>query len=262
VAVVGLGGVGSWAVEALARCGVAELVLIDLDHVAESNINRQVQALGSTLGMAQGAGAAHARIVRHPSRLPGACDRGVRVGRQLARAAALPVDAVIDACDQSHAKLALARWALDSGSAYACVGAAGGKREAQRVEVADLVDVTHDPLLASLRQRLRKALALVGATDARRASTGDRALGVRCVFSRETVATPPDAACAPEDGLNCARLRLRGHGHCGLRPGGRWRGDAPARAASHWRLSYFMLECLELYRTAGNPGFRCSRVAG
>ncbi|MFM2330303.1 MAG: hypothetical protein RLZZ494_2406, partial [Pseudomonadota bacterium] len=53
LAVVGVGGVGSWAVEALARCGVAELVLIDLDQVAESNINRQVQALGATLGQAK-----------------------------------------------------------------------------------------------------------------------------------------------------------------------------------------------------------------
>ncbi|HJV96882.1 MAG TPA: ThiF family adenylyltransferase, partial [Albitalea sp.] len=53
VAVVGLGGVGSWAVEALARSGVAALTLIDLDHIAESNINRQVQALGATLGQAK-----------------------------------------------------------------------------------------------------------------------------------------------------------------------------------------------------------------
>jgi len=202
VAVVGLGGVGSWAVEALARSGVAELVLVDLDHVAESNINRQVQALGSTLGMAK----AQALRTRVSDIHPGCRVHAIEEFASADNWPALlpvPVDAVIDACDQSHAKLALARWALDSGSAYACVGAAGGKREAQRVEVADLVDVTHDPLLASLRQRLRKALALVGATDARRASTGDRALGVRCVFSRETVATPPDAACAPEDGLNC-----------------------------------------------------------
>ncbi len=53
VAIVGVGGVGSWAAEALARCGVAALTLIDLDHVAESNINRQVQALGATLGQAK-----------------------------------------------------------------------------------------------------------------------------------------------------------------------------------------------------------------
>ncbi|MDE1948984.1 MAG: ThiF family adenylyltransferase, partial [Burkholderiales bacterium] len=53
-AVVGLGGVGSWSVEALARCGVARLVLIDFDQVAESNLNRQVQALGRTVGQAKG----------------------------------------------------------------------------------------------------------------------------------------------------------------------------------------------------------------
>ena len=52
-AVVGLGGVGSWVVEALARSGVAGLTLIDLDQVAESNINRQVQAVGATIGMAK-----------------------------------------------------------------------------------------------------------------------------------------------------------------------------------------------------------------
>jgi len=53
VAVVGVGGVGSWTAEALARSGVAALTLVDLDHVSESNVNRQVQALGSTLGMAK-----------------------------------------------------------------------------------------------------------------------------------------------------------------------------------------------------------------
>ena len=53
VAVVGIGGVGSWAAEALARSGVGRLTLIDMDHVAESNINRQVHALTSTVGMAK-----------------------------------------------------------------------------------------------------------------------------------------------------------------------------------------------------------------
>ena len=66
VAVVGLGGVGSWAVEALARSGVAELVLIDLDHVAESNINRQVQALGGTLGMSKAEALARRVADIHP----------------------------------------------------------------------------------------------------------------------------------------------------------------------------------------------------
>jgi tRNA A37 threonylcarbamoyladenosine dehydratase len=103
-----------------------------------------------------------------------------------------PVDAVVDACDQGQAKLALARWALDGGVPLVVAGAAGGKREPQRLEVADLAEVTHDPLLATLRQRLRK----LGA-----ARSG--AIGLRCVFSREPVAPPADAACASDGSLNC-----------------------------------------------------------
>ena len=194
VAVVGLGGVGSWAVEALARSGVARLVLIDLDHVAESNINRQVQALGSTLGMAK-ALALQQRIADiHPG-----CE--VLVVDDFAGPGNWPgllpaaIDVLIDACDQSAAKLALAAWALASGMPAVCVGAAGGKQLAQAVDVADLAAVTHDPLLAGLRQRLRKQGA---------PRTG--AMGLSCVFSRESVAAPTasaDAACATDGSLNC-----------------------------------------------------------
>jgi tRNA threonylcarbamoyladenosine dehydratase len=98
------------------------------------------------------------------------------------------VDAVIDACDQSHAKLALARWALQSGARLVIVGAAGGKHRAQAVEVAPLLEVTHDPLLAGLRQRLRRA---VPAPWAKRA--------LRCVFSREAVA-PAAPSCEAGEG--------------------------------------------------------------
>jgi tRNA A37 threonylcarbamoyladenosine dehydratase len=192
VAVVGLGGVGSWAVEALARSGVARLVLIDLDHVAESNINRQVQALGGTVGMAK-AEALRQRIADiHPG-----CD--VVTVEEFAGPdnwpALLPcaVDGLIDACDQSAAKLTLAQWGLSSGTPVVCVGAAGGKQQAQLVELADLAEVTHDPLLASLRQRMRKAGA---ARNGR--------IGVSCVFSRESVAMPVgDDACAADGSLNC-----------------------------------------------------------
>jgi tRNA A37 threonylcarbamoyladenosine dehydratase len=191
VAVVGLGGVGSWAVEALARSGVARLVLIDLDQVAESNINRQVQALGSTVGMAK-VQALRQRIADiHPG-----CD--VHVVEEFAGPANWPallpaaVDVLIDACDQSAAKLALAAWALATGTPAVCVGAAGGKQRAQQVEVADLAETTHDPLLAGLRQRLRKQGF---------ARTGK--IGLMCVFSRESVAAPIDESCASDGSLNC-----------------------------------------------------------
>jgi tRNA threonylcarbamoyladenosine dehydratase len=191
VVVVGVGGVGSWAVEALARSGVAALTLIDLDHVSESNINRQVQALGATLGQAK----THALQVRLADIHPGCKVTTVEEfvdETNWPGLLATPACALIDACDQVRAKAVLAAWALASGTALVTVGAAGGKQCAQAVEVADLAAATHDPLLASLRQRLRQH------HDGARKG----AMGVRCVFSREAV-TAPDAACDVDGSLNC-----------------------------------------------------------
>ncbi|WP_051242181.1 tRNA threonylcarbamoyladenosine dehydratase [Azohydromonas australica] len=191
LAVVGVGGVGSWAVEALARCGVASLTLIDLDHVAESNINRQVQALGATVGMAK-VEALRARIADiHPGCVVHGVEDFVEPGNWPALLPH-PVDGLIDACDQSRAKLALADWALRERVPFVSVGAAGGKLQPQLVEVEDLAETTHDPLLAGLRQRLRK----LGAPR-------QGAIGVRCVFSRESVRPPADAACSVDGSLNC-----------------------------------------------------------
>jgi tRNA A37 threonylcarbamoyladenosine dehydratase len=191
-AIVGVGGVGAWAAEALARCGVAGLVLIDLDHVAESNINRQVQALGTTLGQAK-VQALRERIADiHPGCGVAAVEEFVDEHNW---PALLPgsVDVLIDACDQVRAKVALAAWALAGAHACVSIGAAGGKRLAQRVEVEDLAEVTHDPLLGSLRQRLRREHGA-----ARRGR-----IGLRCVFSREAVAQPA-LDCATDGTLNCA----------------------------------------------------------
>jgi len=192
VAIVGLGGVGSWAAEALARSGVAGLTLIDLDHVAESNINRQVQALGSTLGMAKPTALQQRIADIHPQCEVRCIEEFVEPDNWPSLLPA-PVDAVIDACDQVRAKLALAAWAMKERMAFVCAGAAGGKQQAQAVEVADLAEVTHDPLLASLRQRLRKQ---AGAARHGR-------IGLRCVFSRESVMAPVDAECAVDGSLNC-----------------------------------------------------------
>jgi tRNA threonylcarbamoyladenosine dehydratase len=192
VAVVGVGGVGSWAAEALARSGVRALTLIDLDHVAESNINRQVQADDRTLGMAKVLALRERVAAIHPDCIVTPVESFVDADNwpQLLPG---PVDGLIDACDQVRAKLALASWALAGGVPTVCAGAAGGKRHAQRVEVADLALATHDPLLAALRQRLRKAGA---------ARHGP--IGLRCVFSRESVAAPDAGDCSTDGSLNCA----------------------------------------------------------
>jgi tRNA A37 threonylcarbamoyladenosine dehydratase len=185
--VVGVGGVGSWTVEALARSGVAELTLIDLDHVAESNVNRQVQALGATLGMAKVEALARRVADIHPGCCVHTVEEFVSPGNWPALLTR-PVDAVIDACDQVQAKQALAAWALDTHTPFVSVGAAGGKQHAQGVEVDDLARVTHDPLLAALRQRLRR----------HHGAAREGAIGVRCVFSREPVVTPTAVCDEPQ----------------------------------------------------------------
>lgn len=195
VAVVGLGGVGSWAAEALARSGVGCLTLIDLDHVAESNINRQIQALGATVGQAK-VQAMQERVAGiNPACQVNGIEEFVAPGNW---PGLLPagVDAVLDACDQVQAKAAMAAWARHSGALFITAGAAGGKRLAHKVDVDDLAYTTHDPLLAQLRYRLRKSHG---------APREGRKIGVACVFSREAVA-PPDASCVIDNGdgsLNC-----------------------------------------------------------
>jgi tRNA A37 threonylcarbamoyladenosine dehydratase len=208
VVVVGIGGVGSWAAEALARSGVARLTLIDLDHVAESNINRQIHALSSTLGQSK-VQAMRERIAQiNPE-----CD--VRCIEEFVDAAnwpgiaqldtADPSLAILDACDQVKAKTAMAAWALQHKVNFITVGAAGGKRLAHKLEIDDLALTTHDPLLAQLRYRMRKEHG--GARQGR--------MGVTCVFSRESVMQPtptqptPDAQTTSTDtpqtdsSLNC-----------------------------------------------------------
>ncbi len=195
IAVVGIGGVGSWAVEALARSGVGRLTLIDLDHISESNINRQIHALEPTLGQAKVL-AMRDRIAQiNPACQVHCIEEFVEPGNW---PGLLPagVDGVIDACDQVRAKTAMAAWALRDKISFIAVGAAGGKRLAHKVDIEDLSATTHDPLLAQLRYRLRKEYG---------AAREGKKIGVTCVFSREAV-SPPDASCAVagDGSLNCS----------------------------------------------------------
>ena len=195
VAVVGVGGVGSWAAEALARSGVGRLTLIDMDHVAESNINRQVHALESTVGQAKVLAMRDRIAGIHPGCAVTCIEEFVDQDNWPGLLGG-PVDAVVDACDQVRAKVAMAAWARDSGVVFIAAGAAGGKRQAHLVDIADLSACTHDPLLAQVRNRLRKDHA---------APREGRRIGVACVFSREPVqaADPSCAIEAPDGSLNC-----------------------------------------------------------
>ena len=194
VVVVGIGGVGSWTAEALARSGVSRLTLIDMDHVAESNINRQIHALTNTVGQAKIEAMRDRIALINPACQVVCIDDFVEPENWLQLLPA-DADAVIDACDQVKAKAEMAAHARKTKQCFIAVGAAGGKRLAHLVDIADLSATTHDPLLSQLRYRLRKQHG---------APKDGKRMGVTCVFSREAVA-PPDASCAIEgDGsLNC-----------------------------------------------------------
>ena len=197
VVVVGVGGVGSWTAEALARSGVGQLTLVDLDHVAESNINRQIHAVSTTVGQAKVLAMRDRIALINPGCVVHCIEDFVEPENWPELLGGVKVSAVVDACDQVRAKTAMAAWALANKQLFISVGAAGGKRQAHKVDIDDLSATTHDPLLAQLRYRLRKH---------HRAARDGKKIGVSCVFSRESVA-PPDASCAVESGgdgsLNC-----------------------------------------------------------
>jgi tRNA A37 threonylcarbamoyladenosine dehydratase len=194
VAVIGIGGVGSWAAEALARSGVGQLTLIDLDHVSESNINRQIQATDATIGQAKVLAMRDRIHTFNPDCQVHTIEEFVDPDNWQTL---LPqgVNAVVDACDQVRAKAAMADWALRTRSIFISVGAAGGKRLGHLVDIDDLANTTHDPLLAQLRYRLRKQHG---------AARLGKKIGVSVVFSREPIAQP-DASCVPlqDTSLNC-----------------------------------------------------------
>lgn len=207
VIVVGIGGVGSWAAEALARCGVGCLTLVDLDHVAESNINRQAHALNTTLGQAKTLAMRDRIHLINPDCKVNVIDEFVTPDNLADLFAAFvpssnaPV-AVLDACDQVRAKVALAHWSLTHRCHHVAVGAAGGKRKAQAVEADDLSLVTHDPLLAKVRYQLRK---FHGAPQTGR-------MRVHTVFSREPVQAPVLACDAADGGASDGSLNCHGYG--------------------------------------------------
>jgi tRNA A37 threonylcarbamoyladenosine dehydratase len=203
VVVVGIGGVGSWAAEALARSAVGRLTLIDLDHIAESNTNRQIHALGETYGQAKVQAMAARIMAINPSCAVCAVEDFVTPENVAQRVPA--ADAVIDCIDQVEAKSALLAWCVRQGIAVVSCGAGGGRVDPTRIRSADLARATGDPLLAKLRYRLRREHGFPRESGGGRV----RRFGVTAVFSDEPVQPPrrddaAEAGGATTQGLSCS----------------------------------------------------------
>ncbi|MDZ7840176.1 MAG: tRNA threonylcarbamoyladenosine dehydratase [Gammaproteobacteria bacterium] len=201
ICVVGIGGVGSWVAEALARSGIGELVLVDLDHVSESNTNRQIHALEQDFGKAKvqamrerisGINAAcRVRCIEEfvmPDNVTELIDTGV-------------LDFVVDCVDRFQSKAALISHCRRHRCPMITIGGTGGQRDPSKIRVADLSRSVHDPLLARTRRELRRHHGF------RKSGS----MGVPCVYSIEQARFPQ------ADGSVAAvrTAAIEGSLHCG-----------------------------------------------
>lgn len=203
VAVIGLGGVGSWAAEALARSAVGRITLIDLDHIAESNTNRQIHALGDAYGKSKVEAMADRISSINPACDVRAVDEFVETGNVVRLLQGF--DHVLDCIDQVSAKAALIAHARRNGMAVIACGAAGGRLDPTRIRQGDLATIVGDPLLAKVRQRLRKSHGFPR-VNARRPK-----FHVTAVYSEEP-ARRPAADCDVENGRFAGGLSCSGYG--------------------------------------------------
>lgn len=208
VAVVGIGGVGSWAAEALARSGVGALTLIDLDHVGESNINRQVHALTETLGQSKIAAMAQRIQSIHPDcRLTLIDDFLTPENVQQLLPAELSI--VLDCTDQVAAKIAMVLQSRARKQALIVCGGAGGKTNSLALQAGDLAEATHDALLARVRNVLRRDHRFARASNAAgKALKRAPKMGVRVLWVNQPTRLPEvwqqQAEGPALQGLSCA----------------------------------------------------------
>lgn len=203
VCVIGVGGVGSWVVEALARSAVGAITMIDLDNVAESNINRQIHALTATLGKAK-VSALSERIAQINPRCRVTEIEDFVAAENLDQfIGASGYDYVVDAIDNVSAKTALIAYCRAQGIRLITIGGAGGQIDPSCIEVRDLARTEQEPLLAKVRKRLRAQHGF---------PRGDKSrFGIDAVFSTEPLRSPQAVCTTGEQdgaagvtGLNCA----------------------------------------------------------
>ena len=194
VCVIGIGGVGSWAAEALARNAIGHLTLIDLDHIAESNINRQIHALSHTLGKSKVLAMKERILEINPICQVHIVDDFIS-NENLEILIKKNFDVVIDAIDQASIKTSLAIHALNKKIPLVMTGGAGGRIDPSLIKIADLSLTYGDRLTAKIRHDVKKALQL----------KESQKVGIDVVFTDEIMKKPEEACEADEalTGLHC-----------------------------------------------------------
>ena len=189
IVVVGIGGVGSWAAEALARNAVGTITLVDLDNIAESNVNRQIHALEDNFGKAK-ITAMHQRILQiNPNCVVREIEDFVTVDNA-SKLFDFHFDVLIDCVDDAAAKAVLAAMCKVVKAPIMMSGSAGGRLDPTRIKVADLSAVTNDKLLAKVRNILRRDYQFPKASNSKKSAK----FGIVCVYSDEQTIKPNNNA--------------------------------------------------------------------
>ena len=204
VCIAGVGGVGSWAAEAVARSGIGRITLIDLDDIHESNMNRQIHALEHELGRAKVAAMAERITAINPECKITTIEDFVTI-ENVTQLITTHFDFVIDAIDSVKVKVALIAHCAKQGIALVVSGSAGGKADPTRIKTMDLSATEYDPLLAKVRRLLRKEHGFPKELR--------KKFGIEAISSDEPVKMPvTNRSCSTEpeeiglEGLNCAGL--------------------------------------------------------
>ncbi|SKA49761.1 tRNA cyclic N6-threonylcarbamoyladenosine(37) synthase TcdA [Photobacterium toruni] len=189
VCVIGIGGVGSWAAEALARSGIGELTLIDMDDVCVTNINRQIHAMTGTIGQSKiEVMAARIQLI-NPECKVNLIDDFISADNQ-AQYLSKEFDYVLDAIDSLKAKASLLAYCKSNKIKVITIGGAGGQTDPTQIQVTDLTKTIQDPLARKLRETLRQHHNFT--------KNPKRKFGIDCVYSTEHLKYPQ------ADGSVCA----------------------------------------------------------
>ena len=185
VGIIGIGGVGTWAAEALARSGIGALTLVDLDEVCVTNINRQLHALTETVGHAKvGAMADRIRAINPDCRVT--AEQKFFNAQTANELLATKFDFILDAIDNVPNKVLLLVRCREKSVPVITCGGAGGRRDLTSVRLGDLSKASHDRLLSEIRRRLRKDHGF---------PAEHHVMGIPCVYSVEKTLYPqPDGS--------------------------------------------------------------------
>ena len=204
IVVVGIGGVGSWAAEALARNAVGAMTLIDLDNIAESNVNRQIHAVDGAFGKAKVTAMRERILSINPSCKVTEIEDFV-TPENIENLLNLQTHGIVDCIDDAKAKAALAAFCKAKSIPLVMTGGAGGRLDATRIKTADLAQVNGDKLLAKVRNILRKEYAFPKGKDGLNAK--QTKMNIACVYSDEPLIMPlqanNDAASSDAQLMSC-----------------------------------------------------------